>query len=547
MKYNSMKRVYTLLGLTVLSLVAIAQEPGTHHYLNLYGKAGWAGMMDGLKAYNTSVNATNLDTYNVSDKSLFGGPGVGLGFGYELQAGHFLFDVGLEAEWLRSTSKYGFTVNRDMTSPYNMTYIYRFYDWREARNGVYAGVPIMLGAQFNNFYFLVGAKAGYGIFANYSNYGDYDVTAYDPALAGEIGGTNHGLGLHHVDKGNPAYKGKLALKQPDIRAMLELGLDLDPWLQAPVDRRRNNNRGGQRGRRPKYEPFTRHDVHYRVSLFAEYGFMNVNGSAASQPLVYADSRSVEPSGSNSVLSDNKLNNLFAGVKFTVQFEVGKKINYPAPAEPSYFILNIIDENGEPTTAKVQVYNESKQRTTVQGRDIKNGRMAQRYQKGSYTLRIQKADYYTDSVNFVIAEAGTKDSATVQLRPLPKIEEVIEAPAPVVVVGQTFILHNMNFATNQVTILPSSEGALKTLYDIMQAIPTCRIKIIGHTDNVGTDEANQRLSEGRANAIRQELINRGIAEDRMEAEGRGESEPIADNETEEGRALNRRVEIEILQL
>ena len=163
------------------------------------------------------------------------------------------------------------------------------------------------------------------------------------------------------------------------------------------------------------------------------------------------------------------------------------------------------------------------------------------------MRIQKGDYYADSVSFVIADAGTVDSATVQLRPLPKIEEVIETPKPVVVVGQTFILHNMNFATNKVTILPSSESALKTLYDIMQAIPTCRIKIIGHTDNVGTDEFNQRLSEGRAKAIRDELINRGIAGDRIEAEGRGESEPMADNDTEEGRAQNRRVEIEILKL
>lgn len=545
MRYN-MKRVYILLSLVAIGFTALAQEAGTHHYINLYGKAGWAAMLDGIGAYGKTVDAASLGKYDMSNKSLFGGPGAGLGLGYELQAGHFLFNVGVEAEWLNSTSKYAFGVSRDMIDPYNLTYIYRFYDWRETRNTVYASVPVMLGAQFGNFYFLAGAKVGYGIMGFYKNYGDYDVVAYDPALAGEIGGNSHGLGLHHVEKGTPGYNGKLSLKQPDVRGMLEIGLDLDQWLQAPADRRRNN-RGGQRGRRPKYEPFGRHDVHYRVALFTEYGFMNTNAGAASQPLAYADSKSVEPSGSNSVLSDNKMNNLFAGIKFTVQFEVGKKINYPAPAQPSYFILNIVDENGEPTNAKVQVFNESKQRATIQGREIKKGRMAKSYPKGSYIMRIQKGDYYADSVSFVIADAGTVDSATVQLRPLPKIEEVIETPKPVVVVGQTFILHNMNFATNKVTILPSSEGALKTLYDIMQAIPTCHIKIIGHTDNVGTDEFNQRLSEGRAKAIRDELINRGIAGDRIEAEGRGESEPMADNDTEEGRAQNRRVEIEILKL
>lgn len=539
-----MKRVYILLSLVALSLAAMAQEAGTHHYINLYGKAGWAAMLDGIGTYGKSVDASSIGTYDMSNKSLFGGPGAGLGLGYELQAGHFLFNVGVEAEWLNSTTKYAFGVSRDMIDPYNLTYIYRFYDWRETRNTVYASVPIMLGAQFGSFYFLAGAKVGYGIMGFYKNFGDYDVVAYDPALAGEIGGNSHGLGLHHVEKGTPGYNGKLALKQPDVRGMLEIGLDLDQWLQAPADRRRNN-RGGQRGRRPKYEPFGPHDVHYRIALFAEYGFMNANGGSASQPLAYADSKSVEPSGSNSVLSDNKMNNLFAGIKFTVQFEVGKKINYPAPAQPSYFILNIVDENGEPTNAKVQVFNESKQRTTIQGREIKKGRMAKSYPKGSYIMRIQKGDYYADSVSFVIAEAGSVDSATVQLRPLPKIEEVIEEPE--VIVGQTFILHNMNFATNQTTILPSSESALKTLYDFLSTNSNSRIKIIGHTDSVGKDDFNQRLSEGRANAIRDELIKRGIDADRIVAEGRGESEPMADNETEEGRAQNRRVEIEILKL
>ena len=72
-----------------------------------------------------------------------------------------------------------------------------------------------------------------------------------------------------------------------------------------------------------------------------------------------------------------------------------------------------------------------------------------------------------------------------------------------------------------------------------------VRITGHTDNVGTERDNQRLSEGRANAVRNELIKRGIASERIEAEGKGESEPIADNTTEEGRAQNRRTEFTII--
>ena len=71
-----------------------------------------------------------------------------------------------------------------------------------------------------------------------------------------------------------------------------------------------------------------------------------------------------------------------------------------------------------------------------------------------------------------------------------------------------------------------------------------IHVVGHTDAVGTDEANQILSEGRANAVKADLVKRGIAAERITTEGKGEKEPVADNDTEEGRQLNRRVEFTI---
>ena len=88
-------------------------------------------------------------------------------------------------------------------------------------------------------------------------------------------------------------------------------------------------------------------------------------------------------------------------------------------------------------------------------------------------------------------------------------------------------------------------AMQDLYDLMNENPEIRIRITGHTDNVGSDEANQKLSEGRANSVRDDLIRRGIAPERIEAEGKGESQPITTNDTEEGRAQNRRVEFVIL--
>ncbi len=106
------------------------------------------------------------------------------------------------------------------------------------------------------------------------------------------------------------------------------------------------------------------------------------------------------------------------------------------------------------------------------------------------------------------------------------------------------IENLFFATNKTYILPQSEQAMSDLANFLLENRTVTIRITGHTDAVGTDEANQILSEGRANAVRADLIKRGVEAERIEAEGKGEKEPVADNDTEEGRQLNRRVEFTI---
>ena len=106
------------------------------------------------------------------------------------------------------------------------------------------------------------------------------------------------------------------------------------------------------------------------------------------------------------------------------------------------------------------------------------------------------------------------------------------------------IENLFFATNKTYILPQSEQAMSDLANFLLENPSVTIHITGHTDAVGSDEANQILSEGRANAVRNDLIKRGVAPERMTAEGKGEREFVADNDTEEGRQLNRRVEFVI---
>ena len=88
--------------------------------------------------------------------------------------------------------------------------------------------------------------------------------------------------------------------------------------------------------------------------------------------------------------------------------------------------------------------------------------------------------------------------------------------------------------------------LDRILPYFEKFPDLRIELSGHTDSVGSDAANQKLSEARAESVRAYLIQKGISIDKIEAVGYGESSPVASNDTDEGRQLNRRVEFKILE-
>ena len=101
-----------------------------------------------------------------------------------------------------------------------------------------------------------------------------------------------------------------------------------------------------------------------------------------------------------------------------------------------------------------------------------------------------------------------------------------------------------FATNQSDLTPAAKSQLDALMSRLQGADVASIKVVGHTDNVGTDAYNQALSERRANSVADYLLSQGVAPNKVSSEGKGESEPVADNDTEEGRAKNRRVDLHI---
>lgn len=134
---------------------------------------------------------------------------------------------------------------------------------------------------------------------------------------------------------------------------------------------------------------------------------------------------------------------------------------------------------------------------------------------------------------------------------PVIQEVVQAAArPLfqVVEGraQPLILKGVNFRSGRSDLTPSSYTALNEVAASIVANPTVRIEIGGHTDSTGGRAMNLRLSLGRAMAVRAYLVSKGVAPDRLVARGYGPDKPLAPNRTVEGRAQNRRVELNLLE-
>ncbi len=113
------------------------------------------------------------------------------------------------------------------------------------------------------------------------------------------------------------------------------------------------------------------------------------------------------------------------------------------------------------------------------------------------------------------------------------------------VGGKVLANNLFFESKKADLQSESFSELDQMVQMFQDLPTLILEIGGHTDNVGSPAGNQKLSEARANTVRTYLISKGVATNRVTAKGYGEAKPITTNDTDEGRATNRRVEFIIL--
>jgi outer membrane protein OmpA-like peptidoglycan-associated protein len=110
----------------------------------------------------------------------------------------------------------------------------------------------------------------------------------------------------------------------------------------------------------------------------------------------------------------------------------------------------------------------------------------------------------------------------------------------------FDFDRLLFDTDQATLQPQSNEELDNVAAIMKAYPAVKIRVGGYTDNTGDPDANQKLSEERANSVMAALTQRGVDPARLSASGYGEEHPVADNSTSEGRQKNRRISIRVAE-
>lgn len=134
-------------------------------------------------------------------------------------------------------------------------------------------------------------------------------------------------------------------------------------------------------------------------------------------------------------------------------------------------------------------------------------------------------------------------------PEPRAAQPAPAPMPTPTpspVAERIVLRGVNFDFDKSAIRPDAAVILDEAIRILADRSEVRLRVEGHTDWTGTDAYNQGLSERRASSVRDYLVAHGIDAGRLTTAGFGESQPIATNETREGRALNRRVELNILE-
>ena len=578
------------------------------HRLGFWGQVGYSNLFTSGIAFDDKAQIG----FQNKDKGFVGG---GLGLGYQLRYKQFLMTVG--AEFNTYNSIMGISNQPDGSilrsfgmEPYatTMIYTYNFAKMQDQLIGGFVQVPLLFGMELKKLplFWQAGLKAGIGVWASSKISGTMTTTIQDNELIdGLVDMYNHSL-VTDQDFDHPATSVKWGL---NLAATAEIGVNLDQWINA--------------------------SPRLRLSLFADYGFLNALSYKAAAP-ASAKAQTDLPAQllatanpldfpTNSALATSsaanaKVNPFLVGAKIAVWFDLPrpKKYTRDYPKKPTPRMgVYMFDENSALALGGVAVQiTNTESGKQMQKNTNRKGLLQGRFAPGEYRISATKNGYFPSDTVLQSVEEFTFDTLRLSLRRIPapvvytlcmnvydeESHEPVEAAARLTALTDTVVLYaaqasddgfietpltegdyiahltaagympkddtihfvrdtadiflrhikegikvkieNLFFATNKTVILPTSEQAMSDLASFLIQNPSVTIHITGHTDAVGSDEANQILSEGRANAVRADLIKRGVAAERMTAEGKGEREHVADNDTEEGRQLNRRVEFTI---
>ena len=296
----SLVKRYIIVLCCIVSLPMLAQEeqqepkPVPTHYMGLYGEVGYNNYM---------LNAKGIRN--------IGGPMGGLGLAYKLDYGAFRFNIGAQADYAQNFNTGAFNVTRHVIIPTeDMTFVYRFKNMAETQRAIDVSVPIMLGAKYNGFFFMIGTKLSLPVWSTYTINTDVDRVIYDePVIDYYTDMPNHYL---YAD--NVSGKGDLKLRFIPKLAF-EIGYDLDPWLAYHPKRKSN------RKRKKTFKEL----LHYEISALLNVGLRDYRPTPEKN-FFEADNGAVSDLQSTAgakEMASASLTPIEAGVKFSIYYEFDK--------------------------------------------------------------------------------------------------------------------------------------------------------------------------------------------------------------------------------
>jgi outer membrane protein OmpA-like peptidoglycan-associated protein len=579
---------------TVLILSNQTLSAQRKHYIDLWGGAGYGSVFHGID------NSTAAGGFGYK---------VGLGYHFEYNAFMFQLGgefQGFNSTTKLNAYREDHLVPYPYIPDYDIAYHYALDDYKEKHSIGYVNFPLKFGFKFfERYYAMAGVGVGVNLFGNYRSSTALDITATDPEFIDPWEDMpTHGLGRSALtDNGkldfglsvSPGLEVGVILDEwiyaNRIREMrkskdaklppysFRLGLFADYDLlnlnRSAADKKLltdiNPNNPNQDVKLNGLPASSLADGKHFGSLLVGVKFtvsFKVAESKRKPPLQLplfsiqvSDFASKKPMAASVILSpdqafkrkviDKRTNattgmlsqKLRTGTYFlkvsekeyrtftdsVVHTETPDTV-FVALQKIPYLYVDVIDaESGYPITAEVEIGKKSGQLPLL---TVVTDSLAEDIQR--YELDEGKYIYSATAPGYVFAQNSfihrTGDTLIVAM----------EAPKPEVVV-----LKNLFFKWNSAVIEPESEPALNELHQFISENPEICIRIIGHTDNTGTHAYNAKLSVARAQAVVDWLIGKDIPADRLESEGRGETEPVDTNDTEEGRANNRRVEFIVL--